>query len=57
VAGTPTPRPGCACARTPCPTGYVRAEEALPGPLVDNRLDVEVALLVSDQLKRHLLGN
>jgi DNA-binding PucR family transcriptional regulator len=33
-----------------------KAEEALPGPLADNRLDVEVALLVCDQLGRRLIG-
>jgi DNA-binding PucR family transcriptional regulator len=33
-----------------------KAEEALPGPLADNRLDVEVALQVCDQLGRRLIG-
>jgi hypothetical protein len=34
-----------------------KAEEALPAPLAGNRLDVEVALLVCDQLGRRLLGS
>ncbi len=32
-----------------------KAEEALPAPLADNRLDVEVALLVCDQLGRRMI--
>lgn len=33
-----------------------KAEEVLPAPLADNRLDVEVALLVCDQLGRRVIG-
>jgi len=33
-----------------------KAEEAMPGSLADNRLDVEVALLVCAQLGRRLIG-